>query len=301
MHFIQRRVVMVTGKGGVGRTTVAVALARAAAQAGRRVLLTEVGDPEGGYSACARHFDNEPLTEHPRPLTDGLRGCHLWARAGHAGFLTSVLPAGRLIRAALRSRALDKFLVAAPSFHEMGVFYHLLMLLKAERADGSPEHELIVIDMPATGHTLALTGLPDILLRLIPGGPIAKAVREGQSYMNDPVRAEAWVVTLPEQLPVTESLELLQGLRETRVSTGGLVLNRFPEDPFTAEERAEVEVLLRTQPMHGEVAFHRVATAQTQVERIRATVDLPLLRLPECTDPNRTLPELLLRAMREAA
>ncbi len=294
MNVLNRRVVLVTGKGGVGRTTVAVALARVAAQAGKRVLLAEVGDPEGGYSPCGRHFGVEHLSEHPRPIGDGVLGAHLWARAGHESFLSTVLPAPPLVRAAVRSKSLSKFLIAAPSFHEMGVFYHLLTLLKAQRKDGTPEHELIVIDMPATGHTLALTGLPDILLRLIPRGPIATAMREGQAFLNHPKSAAAWIVTLPEQLPVTESLELLDGLRETKVPAGAVVLNRFPRDPFTSEERAALDAVLHTQPMHGSMAFHRIATAAEQLERLRG-IDVPIMRLPEVAKPDTDLLEALRR------
>ncbi len=296
MDVLNRRVVLVTGKGGVGRTTVAVALARVAAAAGKRVLLTEVGDPEGGYSALGRHFGVEVLTAEPQPIGDGVLGAHLWARTGHEAFFTSVLPVAALVRAALRSKALSKFLIAAPSFHEMGVFYHLLTLLRAERKDGSPVHELIIIDMPATGHALALTGLPDILLRLIPGGPIATAMREGQSYLNDPRHAAAWVVTLPEQLPVTESLELLEGLRETHVPAGAVVLNRFPDDPFTPDERAALDAVLHTTPMHGEMAFRRIFTADEQTERLEQ-IAVPLLHLPECADPEAELPEALRREL----
>src|SRR5258706_83390 len=84
------------------------------------------------------------------------------------------------------------------------------------RARGRPHHETILFDMPATGHALAMTELPDLLLRLIPRGPIAAALREGQTVMYDPERTTALVVTLAEALPVTESLELIAGLRRTR-------------------------------------------------------------------------------------
>ena len=63
---------------------------------------------------------------------------------------------------------MDKFLVAAPSMHEMGLYYHLMMQLYAKNQDGEDLYDFVVIDMPATGHTLALTSLPEILLQLIP-------------------------------------------------------------------------------------------------------------------------------------
>ena len=68
----------------------------------------------------------------------------------------------------------------------MGLFYHLLTLLNQVDAEGKRDFDTIIVDMPATGHALALTQLPEILLRLIPSGPIAKALKEGQSILNDP-------------------------------------------------------------------------------------------------------------------
>lgn len=302
MHFLERRIVLITGKGGVGRTTVAAALARAAAAAGKRVLLTELGDPEGGYSAIGRRFGREHVTSEPAPVAPNLQINHLWARSGHELFLGTALP-GALVRAAVRSKAVDKFLTAAPSFHEMGIFYHLLTLLKATRKDGAPEHEIIVVDMPATGHTLALTSLPDILLRLIPGGPIARAMREGQSFLNDPKVGEAWVVTLPEQLPVTEAIELLEGLHETRMAAGGVVLNRFPADPFTPAEREAMADVLEATPMHGQLEFERIGAAQHAAQRLLGAVHVPVITLPEIyvaehPDPVPTLTEVLALAMK---
>ncbi len=283
MRLLDRRIILVTGKGGVGKTTVAVGMARALARAGRRVLLSEIGDPEGGYSAVGRHFGVDTFGPKPKPIGEGIMGGHLWARDGHEGFLSSILPAGPLVRAAVRSKALSKFLTAAPSFHEMGVFYHLLMLIRETLPDGQPRFEHIIVDMPATGHALALTGLPEILLRLIPRGPMAAALKEGQNWLNDPKTGAAWIVALPEQLPITESIELLAGLRETNMPAGAIIVNRFPPDPFTVEERAALEGYLSATPVHGELSFRRVADARREVHRLDE-VSCPVLELPELPD-----------------
>jgi anion-transporting ArsA/GET3 family ATPase len=286
IDFLSRRIHLVTGKGGVGRTTLAAALATAVAQHGKRVLLTEIGDPEGGYSAIGRKFGRDQLTPDPEPLgPPGLLGCHVWATRGQELFARSVIPAGPLIRAALRSKALRKFVTAVPSLYELGVFFHLLTLLRAEDPDGRPEHEVIVADMPATGQTLALTGLPEILLDALPEGPIPRYMREGQVYLNDPKKGVAWVVTLPEILPVTEALELIEGLEATNVATAGILLNRIPEDPFDGEEREALEGLLAERPMHGELAFHRIGAARAAEEKLRAATELPIVRIPEVQRP----------------
>ncbi|MBW2271982.1 MAG: AAA family ATPase [Deltaproteobacteria bacterium] len=295
MDILSRRIHLITGKGGVGRTTVAAALAVAAASRGKRVLLTEIGDPEGGFSAIGRKFGREHLTPDPEPLgPSGLRGCHVWATRGHELFAHSVVPAGPLIRAALRSRTLRKFVAAVPSLYELGVFYHLLALLQAEHADGGPEHEVIVADMPATGHTLALMRLPEILLDALPDGPIPRYMREGQAYLNDPAKGVAWVVALPELLPVTEALDLIDGLRETKVEPAGVILNRMPDDPFDPEERRELAAILAEQPMHGALGFQQMGASCEAGKRLRAGTDVPIIELPDLPEPADGRPSALL-------
>ena len=114
MPFLSRRIHLITGKGGVGRTTVAVALAQALAQAGRRVLLTEIEEVDAGPSVVGARIGQPEIGAKPKKVAPNLHCCVLRAGVGHEDFLRSVLPAGPLIRAALRSKALSRFLVAAP-------------------------------------------------------------------------------------------------------------------------------------------------------------------------------------------
>ena len=249
------------------------------------MLLVEVGHPDGGDSGIGRPFGRRQLLPDPAPLGPaGLLGCQVEATRGHERFAHSVIPAGPLIRAALASKALRRFVAAVPSLYELGLFYHLLTLLEAKDARGEPEHEIIVADMPATGHTLGLTRLPEILLDSLPDGPIPRAMREGQAYLNDPAKALAWCVTLPELLPVTEALELADGLRETHVTPAGVILNRVPDDPFEPDEREAIAALLAEQPMHGELAFRRIEEARAMRAQLAASTDLPVLELPDHGD-----------------
>lgn len=275
------RLLLVTGKGGVGRTTVTAALARSAANRGRRVLVADIGEPQEAQCPLALALQQEKLDASPRPVAPNLRACHINARRGQELFFTSILNFPSLIRVALGSKALRKFLDAAPSFEEMGQFYHLLRLLQQEHPEGEPEHELIIVDMPATGHTLALTELPRILEQLIPGGPIRKLLQAGQDYIHDPRICRALVVTLPETLPISEALELVVGLRRSEIAVGGVILNRVPSDPFSVEERDLLDRLLAEQRFFGSVLYHRLGASMRAGRRLFSEASFPTLQIGE--------------------
>ena len=279
----KKRIVLVTGKGGVGRSSITTALAQLAHTRGVRPLIAEIGDDPEDYSPLARHFGRDRLPTTPEELAPGIRGVVLLARTGQELFLRTVLRSSTLSRAALSSDVLRRLLSAGPSFREMGVFFQLLSYLDARTEDDRVEYPLILVDMPATGHTLSLTGLPDLLLRLIPRGPIADALRAGQGYLNDPEKAAAWVVTLPETLPVSESLELIEGLERTKMPVGGVLLNRMPKDPYTAEERAALTPLLTGNDVLGTDSFRKPLLAAREAARLRASTSTrryPLSEVP---------------------
>ncbi len=289
---------LVTGKGGVGRSVMTTALARLAASRGKRVLVTEIGEEGDDYSPLARHFGRERFPRTAERLGDNLDGLVLLARSGHELFLKSVLHSGTIARAALNNDALRRLLAAGPSFREMGVFFQLLTALR-ERLGDRPAHDLIVLDMPATGHTLSLTGLPELLLRLLPGGPIAEALREGQRYLNDPRQAAALIVTLPETLPVSECLELIEGLQKTKVPVGGVVVNRIPQDPFSADERAALTPLVDAHDWLGRESFRKPLLAHRELARLRAHTSLPIFTAPEL--PHEGLVDALIKVLDSAS
>lgn len=294
---LAKRVALITGKGGVGRSTVTAALALVAKRAGKRVLVAEIGDGGEDYSALAQLFSLKQLPRVASEIAPGIHGAQLLPELGVALFLTSVLRSSFLSRTALGFEPLRRLFLATPSFREMAVFFHLLSYLRAEQKDGTPLHELILIDMPATGHTLALTALPEVILRLVPRGPVADAMREGQSYLNNPARAGAYVVTLPETLPVSEALELLEGLAKTAVPQGGIFVNRMPADNFSDEERVELERFIATQPVFGADGFARIIEARRVVERLEKATTLPCRHLPDIEQIGSVLIEKLADAL----
>ncbi|MFO0597035.1 MAG: ArsA-related P-loop ATPase [Myxococcaceae bacterium] len=295
---VDKRVVLITGKGGVGRSVMTAVLAKLAAARGRRVLVTEIGDENDDYSPLAKHFGRSRLPSAPEPIAENISAATLLARTGQELFLKSVLRSGTIARAALSSDALRRLLSAGPSFREMGVFFQLLTYLRAKLKDGTPEHEFIIVDMPATGHTLSLTGLPELLLRLVPKGPIAESLREGQAYLNDPKQSAACIVTLPETLPVSECLELIEGLGKTKMPVGAVLVNRLPPDPFTDVERAKLAPLIDQHRWLGGEQFNKPLLAKREVTRLQANTKVPIYTAPEL--PHDGLIDELTRVLKGA-
>lgn len=237
-QLLSTRFVVVTGKGGVGKTTVTAALARLASRKGKQVLVAEVGSNPNAPSSLIQTLTGraiQPQTE-VFSLLQNIDAVLLTPDAGHRAFLRDVMPLGFLAERALKAEPLKRFLNAAPAFAELGVLYQGLQLLKQERRKGVPRWDLVLLDSPATGHAIAFASLPHVVQKLIPAGPIGRAVREGLELLNDPARTKAIVTTLPEALPVSEALELVAGLEKHKVDVHGLVVNLVPTDPFTADE-----------------------------------------------------------------
>lgn len=276
------RAVLVTGKGGVGKTTVAASLARFAAANGKRVLCAEMAGDAGTASALADALGIDTLDVEPKEVSPNLSAVLLAPHLGHQRFLRDVLPMRLLADAAMKSAAIRRFLSAAPTFPEMGVLYRLLDLVRLKRRDGSPEHEMIVVDLPATGHALALAQIPASLLRVIPTGPIATAVREGLELIKDPERTGAVVVTLPETLPVSEALELIKGIHEHDLPLAQVFVNRVPFDPFSEEEREAVnELLVGRPPTLGQRTMERIYRARVALSRLEREVRVPITALQD--------------------
>jgi anion-transporting ArsA/GET3 family ATPase len=151
-----------------------------------------------------------------------------------------------------------------------------------KRRDGSDEHEMIIVDLPATGHALALAQIPASLLRVIPSGPIAAAVREGLDLLTDKQRTGAIVVTLPETLPVSEALELASGITQHDIPLAQVMVNRVPFDPFSEEEREAVRAMLAGRgPTLGERTMERIDRARVSLARLQREVKVPIIGLQD--------------------
>lgn len=276
---LERRLLVISGKGGTGKSTLAAALALAAWARGKRVLAAEVGTDVADPAAllAALEHGRKPTVE-PQVLRPRLSHVLLRADDGLRGFLRDILPFKFLADRALKIDALQRFLAAAPAFAEMGILYRGLQFLRAMEK-GRPLYDVVLLDAPATGHALAFASLPDTVLRILPSGPIGTAAKEGQALLRDPARCAAVVTALPEPLPTQEALELASGLRARGVALGAMVANFTVGDPLTVEERSALEPLLPAKELLGRQTLGKAERSQQAIARLR-TAGAPLLALP---------------------
>lgn len=290
---LERRAVLVTGKGGVGKTAVAAGLAHIAAASGKRTLVGEISYEPDATSPLARALGVEKTMTHPTEIAPNLRAMLLTPTDGHVRFLRHALHVGMLADAAMRSAAIRRFLLAAPMLPEMGILYRILDLVREKRSDGSPEHEVVILDLPATGHTLGLAQIPKAILGVIRSGPIATAVREGLELLEDPKRTTTIVVTLPEALPVSEAIELVRGLRSHSIPLSGVVLNRMPGDPFEPAERHAVDTIVsHNGPLLGARTLPRIDRAKAALARVKSEIGTVIACVGDLTDQGSLAPHI---------
>jgi anion-transporting ArsA/GET3 family ATPase len=282
IDLLNRQLTIVTGKGGVGKSTLTAALGMAWARQGKRVLCAEITPDEHTPSRLAEAFGAGGVGDEPQEVFPNIDAVLVTPQAGHRRFLQDTLPLKLLADAAMRSSALKKFLAAAPGFSDMGVMYRMLDLMRRPGPSGAPRYDRVLLDSPATGHALALAQIPGMLLKVIPGGPIGRAAKEGQATLTDPSITGVLIVTLPETLPVTESLELKKGLEKAHMPVSAIVVNRVPKDPFTPEERASLQALLPTQgTVMGGRELRRIERADAALAMLKLAWPDAMVAYPE--------------------
>jgi anion-transporting ArsA/GET3 family ATPase len=280
-----QRLVVVTGKGGVGKTTVAAALARAAASRGRRVLAVEVGRGRLGRLLGADRLGPEPLR-----VATGLAAATIHAEEVLGDFLQGVLRFRVLARRLLQSTSFQVLAAAAPGLPEFLVLHRLLGWLGARRL-GRPVHDLLVVDAPASGHSLPLLGAPRALGALARLGPIAELLATMEQVLGDPATTLVCAVTAPEELAVRETIELYADLvSRLRLPVAPPIVNALPARRFSADDAAAIERLEAAHGAHpylraARFEMQRYALAEAQVARLRHALGVAPIRLPLLREP----------------
>jgi anion-transporting ArsA/GET3 family ATPase len=273
-----RQLVVVTGKGGVGKSAVAAALGTLLAAPGRRTLLLEV-DPRESLHAW---LEAPPSGGELLAVGRDLFLQHLDPRHEMDDLVDHQLRIGPLVRRVLASPVYAHFADGAPGLKELAVLGHALRLVEGPAIKGAPRLDTVVLDAPASGHGLTLLTAPSLAAEVVKQGPFGRMATRLAGLVGDPARCAIVVVTQAEEMPVQETLELEQTL-VARLGRGAdvLVVNAlFPPLPSgvaSAADPALAHWRRRRQVNERELARLRAAWTGNVVELLL----LPFERGPE--------------------
>jgi len=284
---LDRRLVIVTGKGGVGKSTVSAALALLAARAGKRVLVCEVNAQE----RVAPLLGGAPSGSAIREVLPGLFTVNVTPPDAMREYGLMVLRFKTIYDAVFENRLVRYFLRVVPALAELVMLGKILHEAKAEER-GRPRWDLVVVDAPATGHAVQLLRVPSALVDTIPGGPLRHDAEWMEALLVDPARTSLAIVTLPEEMPVNEAIDLDAQVRGVLgIHRGALFVNAMPPARFGAEEVARLAALVDAGPPLGPAARAarlqaiRAEQAARYLERARAALDLPATVIPLIPEP----------------
>jgi anion-transporting ArsA/GET3 family ATPase len=295
VDLLDRKLLFVTGKGGVGKTSVAAALGLLAASHGKRSLVCEV-DAKGDLAFA---FEADRLRFKPREVQPDLWAMAMDTEQSLREYLNLQLHLPLVGRIGPLARSLDFVASAAPGVKEILTVGKLTYEVRRESFD------IVIVDAEASGHIVAQLAAPETIAGLVQVGVVRDQTRWMLDILNDPALTGVVIVTNPAEMPVTEAIELAGALREkTSVDLAAVVVNRVLPELFGRGEEALFERLREPGPeaaLVGEVgaAAPRVLDAAELAVRLRRTGAAHLATLREELVPAAHylyVPELFARA-----
>jgi anion-transporting ArsA/GET3 family ATPase len=270
------RLVVVAGKGGTGRTTVAAALALALAAAGRRPLAVETGPTD----SLARALGLAEAGYEPRPAAGGTLTARLTARECLLEYGLMKLKLRPLFRRIFEAPFVRELVNMLPGMEEMLLIGKIgYMVRQAERLGAKSPIDVVVLDAPPTGQGAGLLTLPSTVLAAAPVGPVAREMAALRNLLVDAGRTSIVLVTLPEELPVDETLQLASELTGRGLPVAAIVVNRRIDWGPGATERQVLGSFLQSDPAERSDPIRNMVAAALDVQAMAETQEKEIARL----------------------
>jgi anion-transporting ArsA/GET3 family ATPase len=285
------RFVTVVGKGGVGKTTVSTALALAAARRGKRVLIAMCNAKE----RVSQFLEVPPIGPYNQPVLPNIDAVNMVPKVALEEYGLMVLKVRALYRAIFENRLVAAFLRGTPGIEAWSMLGKAQFHAHERLPDGRYRYDMVILDSPATGHGLEMLRVPRVLLEVAPPGLLRREAERAWELFTDAQRAGVVIVTLAEEMPVSESLELYDALRnELGLPVRAIAVNGMIEQLFDAQEAAWLAQIVSATPAEDLVysllraGRRRTLRERVQIEsleRIAENFALPRFELPQLMVP----------------
>ena len=292
------RFVVVVGKGGVGKTSVSAALALSLARNGRRVLVAMCNTRE----RLSHLLQVAPIGPQIQNVAPGLDAVNMEPDAALKEYGLMVLKIRALYSLIFENKLVSAFLRGTPGLDAWAMLGKAQHHAFEQLPDGRPRYDTVIVDAPATGHGLDLLRVPKVIMDVVPPGMLRRDAERAWQLFSDAQRSGVLLVTLPEELPVSETIELNAALRdELKLPVCGLVVNNLLPRLFDADQGRALEAAQQRGGASPTLA-PLLAASWTRVQRERLQADaldrltrelpLPRYELPTLFSPDFQRPEI---------
>ena len=285
-----RQLLFVTGKGGVGKTTVSAALALRLGQMGKRVLLLEIGEVSSLGSVLGL---DKAVGYSPAVVTDHVQVARLTPKACLEGYGLQRLRFKGLYRMVFENVFVRALLNMLPGMEELLLMGKIGFVIESQVDCKRPDYDVVVVDAPPTGQGAGLVSLPATILSAVQAGPVARDVGRLHDLLTDSTRCGIITVTLPEELAVDEAMELEHQLsHERKLPLCSMIVNRCIPPLFKRREGEVIETWLHAKRATGQRSWaypvadtahsilHLSKEQELQIQRLRSQSSLPIVLLP---------------------
>jgi anion-transporting ArsA/GET3 family ATPase len=240
-----KRFLIVTGKGGVGKTTVCAAEALALAHKGKRVLVCMCNAKE----RLSAMFGSELVGPKVTSVAANIWAVNMDPEIALEEYGLLMIKSRALYKLLFDNRYVRTFFRAVPGMPEWAMLGKAWWHTTETREDGSALYDVVILDAPATGHGLDMLRVPKVILDVVPPGLLRRDAERAWELFQDPRNCAVVLVTLPEEMPTTETIELAKALREElKLPIGKVVVNCVLPPIFSKDERA---ALMEAEPLDG--------------------------------------------------